>query len=91
MLKLVLIFMPHSVDIKATKKLMDMLQLKQTVDELPKINEVKRYEHVLERDDDSVLRVALDFGACFVVFEVMCFGCFQPHKLLLHSFFIIAE
>ena len=40
---------------------MDMLILKETVDQLAKATgEVRWYVHVLRRDDDSVLRVALD-------------------------------
>ena len=37
-----------------------MLELKETVDGLAKANGIRRYEHVLRRDDDSILRVALD-------------------------------
>ena len=37
-----------------------MLGLKETIRRLAKTNGVGRYGHVLRRDDDSVLRVALD-------------------------------
>ena len=39
---------------------MDMLGLKKTVDRLATANGVRWYGHVLRRDDDSVLRVALN-------------------------------
>ena len=39
---------------------MDMLGLKETIDRLATANGVRWYEHVLRRDDDSVLRVALN-------------------------------
>ena len=39
---------------------MDMLGLKVTIDRLAIANGVRWYGHVLRRDDDSVLRVALD-------------------------------
>ena len=39
---------------------MDMVGLKETTDWLATINGVRWYEHVLRRDDDSNLRVALD-------------------------------
>ena len=39
---------------------MDMLRLKKTIDRLATANEVRWYAHVLRRDDDSVLRAALD-------------------------------
>lgn len=45
---------------KHTSELMDMLGLKETVDGLAKANVVRWYGHVLRRDSDSVLRVALD-------------------------------
>ena len=48
------------VDRKTTKEQMDMLGLKETVDQLATANGVRWYGHVLRRDDDSVLRVALD-------------------------------
>ena len=37
-----------------------MLGLKETIDRLATANGVKWYGHVLRRDDDSVLRVALN-------------------------------
>ena len=48
------------VDRKTTKKQMDMLGLKETIDRLATANGVRWYGHVLRRDDDSVLKVALD-------------------------------
>ena len=39
---------------------MDMLGLKETIDRLATANGVRWYGHVLRRDDDSVLRVALN-------------------------------
>ena len=39
---------------------MDMLGLRETIDRLATANGVRWYGHVLRRDDDSVLRVALD-------------------------------
>ena len=41
---------------------MDMLGLKETIDRLATINGVRWYGHVLRRDDNSVLRVAMDLG-----------------------------
>ena len=43
---------------------MDMLGLKETIDRLAIANGVRWYGHVLRRDDDSVLRVALDLEVC---------------------------
>ena len=37
-----------------------MWRLKETTDRLAKVNGVRWYGHVLRRDDDSVLRVALN-------------------------------
>ena len=48
------------VDRKKTEEQMDMLGLKETIDWLATVNGVRWYEHVLRRDDDSVLRVALN-------------------------------
>ena len=48
------------VDKKTTEEQMDMLGLKETRDRLATMNGVRWYGHVLRRDDDSVLRVALD-------------------------------
>ena len=48
------------VDRKTTGEQMDMLGLKKTRDRLATVNGVRWYGHVLWRDDDSVLRVALD-------------------------------
>ena len=48
------------VDRKTTKEQMDMLGLKETIDRLAIANGVRWYGHVLRRDDNSVLRVALN-------------------------------
>ena len=48
------------VDRKMTKEQMDMLGLKETIDRLATANGVRWYGHVPRRDDDSVLRIALD-------------------------------
>ena len=48
------------VDRKTTEEQMDMLGLKETIDWLATVNGVRWYGHVLRRDDDSVLRVALN-------------------------------
>ena len=48
------------VDRKTTGEQMDMLGLKKTRDWLATVNGVRWYGHVLRRNDDSVLRVALD-------------------------------
>ena len=48
------------VDRKMTEEQMDMLGLRKTIDRLATANGVRWYGHVLRRDDDSVLRVALD-------------------------------
>ena len=48
------------VDRKTNEEQMDMLGLKETIDRLETANGVKWYEHVLRRNDDSVLRVAQD-------------------------------
>ena len=42
---------------------MGTLGLRETVDQLATTNGVRWYEHVVRRDDDSVLRVALDLEA----------------------------
>ena len=47
-------------DRKTTEEQMDMLGLKETIDRLATANGVRWYGNVLRRDDDSVLRVALD-------------------------------
>ena len=47
-------------DRKTTEEQMDMLGLKETIDRLATTNGVRWYGHVLRRDDDSVLRVALN-------------------------------
>ena len=48
------------VDRKTTEEQMDMLGLKETIDRLATANKIRWCGHVLRRDDDSVLRVALD-------------------------------
>ena len=48
------------VDRKTTEEQMDMLGLKETINRLATANGVRWYGHVLRRDDDSVLRVALE-------------------------------
>ena len=48
------------VDRKTTEEQMDMLGLKETIDRLATANGVRWYGHVLRRDDDSALRVALN-------------------------------
>ena len=48
------------VDRKTTEEQMDMLGLKETIDRLARANGVRWYGHVLRRDDDSILRVALN-------------------------------
>ena len=47
------------VDRRITEEQVDMLWLKKTIDRLATANGVRWYGHVLRRDDDSVLRVAL--------------------------------
>ena len=49
------------VDRKTTEEQINILGLKETIDQLATANGVRWYGHVLRRDDDSVLRVALDF------------------------------
>ena len=51
------------VDRKITEQHMDMLGLKKTIDWLATVNGFRWYGHVLRRDDDSVLRVALNIKA----------------------------
>ena len=48
------------VDRKTTEEQMDVLGLKENIDQLATANGVRWYGHVLRRDDDSVLMVALD-------------------------------
>ena len=45
---------------KTKEEQIDMLGLRKTVDRLATANGVRWYGHVLRRDEDSVLRVALD-------------------------------
>ena len=45
---------------KITQEHMDMLGLKETVDKLTKARRDSWYGHVLRRDDDNVLKIALD-------------------------------
>ena len=52
----------HKVfDSKTFEEQMDILGLRKTIDQLATENEVRWYGHALRRDDDSVLRVALNF------------------------------
>ena len=51
------------VDRMMTEEQMDMMRLKETADRLATANKVRWYEKVLKRDDESALRVALDFEA----------------------------
>ena len=48
------------VDRNTTGEQMDMLGLKETIDRLATVNGIRWYGHALRRDDDSVLRVALN-------------------------------
>ena len=48
------------VDRKTTEEQMDMLGLKKTTGRLATANGIRWYGHVLRRNDDSVLRVALN-------------------------------
>ena len=48
------------VDKKTTEEQMNMFGLKETIDQLATANGIIWYGHVLRRDDNSVLRVALD-------------------------------
>ena len=51
----------HKVaDRDTPEKRINMLGLRKTTDWLATVNEVKLYGHVLRRDDDSVLMVAVD-------------------------------
>ena len=54
------VFGQKTVDRNTTEEQMDMLGLKETIDRLATANGVRWYGHVLRRDDDSVLRVALN-------------------------------
>ena len=48
------------VDKKTTEEQIDTLEVKETINRLATENIVRWYGHVLRRDDDSVLRVALN-------------------------------
>ena len=48
------------VDRKTTQEQMDMLGLKENIDQLATANGVRLHGHMLRRDNDSVLRVVLD-------------------------------
>ena len=48
------------MDKKSTKDLMQMLDLKETLDHLAKANSVRWYGHVLRKDKNNILRRALD-------------------------------
>ena len=45
---------------KTNEEQMDMLGLKENIDQLATANGVRWYGHVLRRDDDSILRFALN-------------------------------
>ena len=47
-------------DRKMSEEQMDMLRLRETIDEIATANKVRWHGHIQWRDDDSVLRVALD-------------------------------
>ena len=49
------------IEKRISLKLMDFLGLEETVDEPAKANGVRWYEYALTRDNDDVLRRALDF------------------------------
>ena len=49
------------MDRRNTEQLMDMLGLDETLDGLAKANGMRWYGHILRREDDDVLRKALDF------------------------------
>ena len=51
------------VDRMTAEKQVGMLGLNKTVDGLATANGVRWYGHVQRKDDDNVLRVALDFEA----------------------------
>ena len=51
------------VDRKMIEEQMDMLGLKETIDRLATANGVRWYGHVLRRDNDSGMRVALNLEA----------------------------
>ena len=46
---------------KEDRDLMEMLGLKETVVQMAKVNGVRWYGHMLRRDDEHVLRKALEF------------------------------
>ena len=48
------------MDKKSTKDLMQMLDLSETMDQLAKANSVRRYGHVLRKDENNYLRRVLD-------------------------------
>ena len=47
------------MDRKNTEDLMKMLSLKETLDKMAKANGVRWYEHVVRRDDESILKKAM--------------------------------
>ena len=47
------------VDRKMVEEQMNMLGMRETIDQLATANGVRWYGHVLRRDDDSVLRITL--------------------------------
>ena len=48
------------MDKKSTKDLMQMLDLNETIDQLAKTNIIRWYGHVLRKDKNNFLRMALD-------------------------------
>ena len=52
------------VDRKMTEEQMYKLGLRETIHQLATANEARWYGHALRRDDNSVLRVALDLEIC---------------------------
>ena len=63
---------------------MDMLGLKETIDWLATANGVRWYGHVLRKDDNSVLRVALD--QCFPNFVLKQTGVLQKIYVLTNLY-----
>ena len=47
------------VDRKKKEELMEMLDLKKTLDRMAKANGVRWYGHVIKRDDDNILKKAM--------------------------------
>ena len=47
------------MDRKNMDELMEMLGLKETLDRMVKANGIRRYGHVIRRDDDNILKKAM--------------------------------